>query len=317
MSTITPPDQDCNHATILAGGRGRRLSELDDAVILDLFKRHGAVLFRGFKSDLREFNAISSRFCSTFAFNQSSGRKTISADSRTQTVNLGQEAFPLHAELAREPWKPDIAWFGCETPPLSGGETVICDGLAIVPALSDKTRQLLAENRLEHKIPASPGECEHWLGAREPDAETMRRLADKSPFVFSMSNGQSYRTFHTPALHQPMFSDEIVFANFLLFARYYLKIRYFPTFENETEIPDDICLELKEVSDRLTVALQWQHQDLLMLDNTRFMHGRNAIEDAKHRLILTQFGYASFLPLDEETLRAQPWRKQAKTQKAS
>lgn len=97
MHTITPPDNDHNHVTILADSRGSRLSELDDGLILDLFKRHGAVLFRGFKFGLREFNAITSRFCSGFAFNQSQGRKMISADFRTQTVNLGQEAFPLHA----------------------------------------------------------------------------------------------------------------------------------------------------------------------------------------------------------------------------
>ena len=74
MHTITPPDNDRNHVTILADGRGSRLSELDDALILDLFKRHGAVLFRGFKFHRREFNAITSRFCSNFAFNQSQGR---------------------------------------------------------------------------------------------------------------------------------------------------------------------------------------------------------------------------------------------------
>jgi hypothetical protein len=48
-----------------------------------------------------------------------------------------------------------------------------------------------------------------------------------------------------------------------------------------------------------------------MVDNTRFMHGRNAVEDPNHRLIFTQFGYATFAPVDENAARGQPWRKQA------
>ena len=79
-STITPPDQERNHATVLANGQGERLSELDESVILELFKRHGAILFRGFSLDLKEFNAITSRFCSNFVFNESSGRKMITPD---------------------------------------------------------------------------------------------------------------------------------------------------------------------------------------------------------------------------------------------
>jgi hypothetical protein len=31
-----------------------------------------------------------------------------------------------------------------------------------------------------------------------------------------------------------------------------------------------------------------------MLDNTRFMHGRNAIVDAEERVILTNFGFLNF-----------------------
>ena len=310
-STITPPDQERNHATVLANGQGERLSELDESVILELFKRHGAILFRGFSLDLKEFNAITSRFCSNFVFNESSGRKMITPDRRTQTVNLGQEPFPLHSEISREPWKPDIAWFACHTPPVSGGETLICDGLAVVPALSEQTRRLLNENRLEHNMVATPEECEYWLGTRNPNAESLRRLADRCPFEFNMSNGQYYRTFYAPVLHKPMFSDETAFANFLLFARYYHNNRNFPTFENKIEIPDDVCLELKQVTDRLKVALKWQQSDLLMLDNTRFMHGRNTIEDVNHRVILTQFGFASFAPLDEKAIRAQPWRNQS------
>lgn len=309
MAEITLPDQERNYATVQADADVARLSGLDHATVLDLYKKHGAVLFRGFSLDLPRFNAFTSQFCSAFAFNESGGRQTVSRDGRTRTVNIGADPFPLHSELSREPWKPDIAWFACSTPPVNGGETIVCDGVAIVAALSEETRQLLADNRLEHKIPANPRECEYWLGTRDPGTEALQQLGVKTPFEWSVNNSQYYRTFYTPVLHKPFFTDELAFANFLLFARYYHNIRTFPTFDNEVEIPDDICEELKQVSDALTVPVKWQANDLLMLDNTRFMHGRNAVQDINHRVILTQFGYASFADLDDEAIRAQPWRQ--------
>jgi hypothetical protein len=46
-----------------------------------------------------------------------------------------------------------------------------------------------------------------------------------------------------------------------------------------------------------------------MLDNTRFMHGRTAILDARERLIATFFGYLSFAIPDPEEPPNAPWRQ--------
>jgi len=311
MPTISMPGGPSEYAVVLADKARGKLSELEDSEILPLFKEHGAILFRGFFMNLPEFNAMTSRYCSTFIANESQGRKAVSKDGRTQTVNLGVQPFPMHAELSREPWKPDIAFFACSTPPASGGETLLCDGIAIVKALKEETRRLLAENKLEYKRAATPEECQTWLGTAQPDADVLKNQANDGPFVFSFENGEIFRTFHADALHRPMFSDDLVFANFLLFARYCLNMRNYPTFENGREIPAAVVQELKTVSDSLTVAHKWETCDLLMVDNTRFMHGRNAVEDPNHRLIFTQFGYATFAPVDENAARGQPWRKQA------
>lgn len=311
MPTISVPEGPSHYAVVLADKARGNLSELNDDEILPLFKEHGAILFRGFFMNLAEFNAMSSRYCSTFVANESKGRKAVSKDGRTQTVNLGVQPFPMHAELAREPWKPDIAFFACSTPPLNGGETLLCDGMAVVDALQDATRQVLLDNRLEYKRTATPQECQAWLGTPTPDADVLKNQSRDAPFIFTYEKGEVFRTFHVDALHKPMFSDELVFANFLLFARYCLKLRDYPTFENGVEVPDDIVAELNAVCDRLTVAHKWQTCDLLMVDNTRFMHGRNAIEDPNHRLIFTQFGYAAFAPVDAHASANQPWRKQA------
>jgi hypothetical protein len=44
------------------------------------------------------------------------------------------------------------------------------------------------------------------------------------------------------------------------------------------------------------------------LDNSRFMHGRNAIVNAEERVILTNFGFLNFAKRSEEDPIDPPWR---------
>ena len=86
-----------------------------------------------------------------------------------------------------------------------------------------------------------------------------------------------------------------------------LRTRQFPLYEDGSLIEDQICDQIARVSDKLTAAHRWQAGDILMLDNSRFMHGRNPVDDPDSRVIWTQFGYASFLRADDPS-REQLWR---------
>ena len=291
MIKTSTPDAGCNYATVEPGSQQVRLSALGREQIWPLFEQSGAILLRGFTLDVREFDDFTAKFCSRFVSNSSPGRQSISADSRTQTVNLGPEPFPLHAELSREPFKPDIAFFACARAPRSRGETLLCDGTAIVAGLQASTRKLLQENLLEHRVVVSPEECLKIFGREQPRAADLDRVNRDSDYEFSIKGDKCFRMFTTPALQEPKFSAGPAFANFLLFARYYLNLLNFPTFAGQVIIPNEVCAEIKAVSDSLSVAHRWQKHDLLMVDNTRFMHGRNAVENPAERLILTQFGY--------------------------
>ena len=69
--------------------------------------------------------------------------------------------------------------------------------------------------------------------------------------------------------------------------------------EDGSKIPDDIMSEVKKVSDRLTVNINWNDNELCMIDNKRMMHGRRAISENEKRDILNiqslraSFGYGS------------------------
>lgn len=306
MIETRPPDQDRNYQTFSASG-GQSLDALADDAVIDAFRRSGAVLFRDFDYDLEGLSGFTARFCSRFVRNESGRRDLVSADGTTQTVNLGIEPFPLHPELSRVPWRPDIAWFACARPPEAGGETLVCDGLAVARALSPATRAAVDGRRLTYREETPAAAFTDWLGIPPPDDATLALINEDSPFHFERNGTRIYRSFSRPFLHRPLFGEEPVFGNFLLFARYMLGTREFPTFEDGSMIPDEVAADIKAVSDRLTVAHRWRRGDLLMLDNSRFLHGRNPVQDPSAREIWTRFGFAGFLD-DNDPRIAEPWR---------
>ena len=50
-------------------------------------------------------------------------------------------------------------------------------------------------------------------------------------------------------------------------------------FEDDSKIPNEIISEIQEVTDKLTYLVSWQKGDIVMVDNTRLMHGRKSFSD--------------------------------------
>jgi hypothetical protein len=66
---------------------------------------------------------------------------------------------------------------------------------------------------------------------------------------------------------------------------------------------------IRATADQIGVAISWEAGDVLMLDNTRFMHGRTAIRDPGERMIATFFGYVGFANRDPEEPLMPLWRQ--------
>jgi len=293
LYSIELPDDQLPMVQVFANAKKKELSNIDSRQVVDLFKVHGAILFRDFDFDLSAFAKFTDQFCDSYIRNESPGRESLDDDGRIQTVNLGERHFPLHPELSREPWQPDIAWFNCEQAATMQGETTVCDGIAAAKAFSPSLFAHLKESTLAHTIPATLEWCTNYLGNPDLRIDEVERYSTPA-MQFKLKNGEITRTYLRPMLHKPMFSDQWAYGNFLVFARKQLRVSYFPTYANGEEIPDGIVDEIEQVTNGLASDIKWQKGDLVMLDNTRFMHGRNPIGDPQNRRIYTQFGYASF-----------------------
>ena len=308
MAKIADTGSERNYVTITPGSEREGLTDIDPQWVEQLYRTHGALLFRGFDLDLRIFAELTRTYCTHAAFNDSPGRETVDDKSNIQTVNLGDEAFPLHAELARVPWRPDVCWFACLTPAERDGETYLCDGIEMVRQMSRGLRAALQGRQLLYTQPAQLDASKFWLRSDQPTVERLRTPPEDCPYSFEIVEQKPYQSFLRPALQKAMFSDELVFSNFLLFARKYLRNRRFPLFEDGTEIPDELVAELDQIGQRLQQPVPWQQNDVVMLDNTRFMHARDKLPSPSLRYILTYFGYLKFAVPAPEEGTAPRWR---------
>ncbi len=167
----------------------------------------------------------------------------------------------------------------------------------------------MSARRLKYVQPAGPVILSYWLGTPNPSESELAEPPASCPYSFERVSGQIVRVFTRPLLHRPMFTDEPAFGNFLLFARYLRGVRNFPLLDEGTVVPDEWVETVKKVSDALTIPIDWRRGDLLMLDNSRFMHGRTEVAINDARLIATYFGYLRFAPVNPEEPKDAIWRR--------
>ncbi len=296
------------HVVLTATGEASPLG-LDPAQVMALFMAHGALLLRGFGADLDSFAAFTRQFCAGSVFNESPDRQLLDGAHNIQSVNGGTAPFPLHPELSREPWKPDVCFFACLEPPRALGATTICDGVDLVRHLPAAIRDELTGRRLRYIQPVSPAIYAWWLGTETPDAALLGNPPPQCPYEFGLFDGQPVRSFTRPALHTPMFTTEPAFGNFLLFSFFYNHMRGYPCLEDGSIIPDNWLEAIRATGEMLTAAVHWQRGDLLMLDNSRFLHGRSAVVPDDTRLIASFFGYLKDAPHNPEEPADPPWRR--------
>jgi hypothetical protein len=311
MPQVRAPEAGRPYVLIEAQGEADVLA-LEAAEIVALYKTHGALLLRGFDTSLDAFRRFCAQFCSSSVFNESPDRQLLDAANNIQSVNGGSAPFPLHPELSREPWKPDVCFFCCLHPPSDQGQTTICDGVELVNRLPLHVRRGFEVRRLLYVQPAGPELLAYWLGTPDPNDAQLAAPPAECPYMFRrVGSGRVVRAFTRPALHRPMFTEGPAFGNFLLFARYYIGLPNFPVFADGQPVPDAWVESVRLAGERISVPVGWQKGDLLMLDNTRFMHGRTAITDTRERLIASYFGYLRFAPPNPEEPRDPPWRRGA------
>ncbi|MBD2681859.1 MULTISPECIES: TauD/TfdA family dioxygenase [Nostoc] len=252
--------------------------ELDKEEIINLFKSYGILLFRGFQANAEIFKQFSNSLSTDF-INYAGGafsRRVINGDETILSVNDFNSEIKLHGEMYYQQNIPLMLWFFCANPPLKDGETTVCDGREFFNKLSSSTKELFRKNNLKFTVTMSQKDWQKKY--QTDDLNKLEEMCHKNNTHLTVNADQSIMLeYICPAIIPSRCGKYQVFINSLLPTKQ-LSPKIL-NFEDGSEIPDEVMSELNEIAEKITTEISWQKGDILMIDNTRILHGRRAFSD--------------------------------------
>ncbi|HIK19066.1 MAG TPA: TauD/TfdA family dioxygenase [Leptolyngbyaceae cyanobacterium M33_DOE_097] len=258
---------------------------LNKESIINLFQSEGVLLFRGFETDIETFSKFTNQFSENFmdyaggVFN----RRTINGDSTVLSVNDFKHEIKLHGEMYYQKNIPLMLWFFCIHPPVQAGETIICDGKSFFAELSQPLKELFSQKKLKYR---GFLDKETWKRQyKTDDLNILKQVCKSNDTQLQINQDESINIqYICPAIRPNRSGEYLVFINSLLPAKSMAPSSI--SFEDDSEIDDEIMIELNEIAEKITAEICWEKGDILMIDNTRIMHGRRAFSDDKRDICL-------------------------------
>ncbi|HEX8557875.1 MAG TPA: TauD/TfdA family dioxygenase [Pyrinomonadaceae bacterium] len=275
------------------------LTDCDPSRVRASLKEAGAVLIRAGAS-AEDFEALSARLMTPVVHHSTSTaveRDAISADATTATVNKGMDYIPLHREASYAPGCPDLLMLYCVRPADEGGETFVCDGVELVASLPASTRDFVKDAVLKWRWKSGPERWKATLGAASKEEAAARlKLLEKRLPEWEKLEAEFYGdtlegVFQTLCVIPTRWGGLRSFCNSLLIyhhrdtSPFYPKTLYTPTLGDGSPFPSDVLQEVTELAAGRTHDLTWEAGDILLVDNSRFMHGRRAFTDTDRRIL--------------------------------
>jgi alpha-ketoglutarate-dependent taurine dioxygenase len=261
---------------------GQSLMDLALEDVRQSYRRYGAIWFSGFTPSMEHFksftNALSAGFMEYVGGAMS--RSPINGDQTVVSVTNAGDNFgvPLHGELYYRNDPPRLLWFYCDVPAEKGGETTVCDAFLLCERLSDHGRDFLKAHRIVYIRTYTSDEMEAIYHTR--DFEKVRAMCEARGIECeSKLNGLVLTRYTTSALVPDSSGTRLAFINNILPViglEMAGKTNSLVRLENGYGLPHDVVLEIRRVSEELTFPVPMRSGDLLMVDNTRMMHGRRA-----------------------------------------
>ncbi|MCA8071066.1 TauD/TfdA family dioxygenase [Burkholderia vietnamiensis] len=220
-------------------------------------------------------------------------RKT--STENTAEIDAGELEMGLHRENGNLPFTPDLQWFYCLEPARVGSETTICDGQRVLQELTPAVRRLFEQRQIKYSRRIPWPNVQRFLSV-ELQLPAHEVNDSHLEVVNQRVRGQHYRRLDqflvsservTDAITVSCFSGRRAFCNSLLGP----SVNYEPpliTWADGTDIDFEVWDEIKDVTARYTYDLFWNKGDVVVIDNSRVMHGRRRLADTGRRIFGAQ-----------------------------
>ena len=118
------------------GKKGQGIFELDYELIIQLFEKHGIILFRDFDLDGKDIKSFLIDLLLIIP-KMLKRRNSRFGNRNIRNVDYGFEQVDLHSEASFSPSWPELIWFFFVIKlQKRGGETIFCDGIELWKSLS-------------------------------------------------------------------------------------------------------------------------------------------------------------------------------------
>jgi len=291
-------------------------NDIDEKPILQAFDDFGVVLLRGLNLDIEGFGNFTQNLCDTF---QEIGvrHKLRCKEGDGFSTRVFEENFTLlaHTEESFRPLlsyeggehvlrsaPPEVCFFMCTTPPIeAGGETTVVDGVAFLAQLPKNLRKRFEQQGIVYAMTWEPERWRNEFFVNDVDELTI--LLDRIPAVRYDIQGETLNLryavdavtstrkgksafavgflAHLPQVTHPKYHSSNVYAK-------PSDRVYFGDGEELTEKTINILID---IHDDLAYPHRWAAGDILLVDNTRYLHGRTKTKRPCKRSIVSRFGW--------------------------
>ena len=278
----------------------------NSTAIEKLVANNGALLIRGLKiHSSKQFSHILEKLFEGSLLNynyRSTPRTEFKGNIYTATEYPASEIIPQHNENSySNRWAMRLGLL-CMMPPESGGETPLADSRKIYQNIPSEIRDeferkgvLYVRNYLDIDLP--------WSEVFQTnDKKEVERYCDNNKIDFEWVDGNTLRTKQSnPAVAvHPVTNEKVWFNQAHLFHISSLESKVKDNllslygenqlprntyFADGTSIDEEILEVIRDVYKQYTFSFPWEKNDLVLLDNMLFTHGRNPYKGARKILI--------------------------------
>lgn len=286
-----------------------KLLKEERAFLKEKLLQHGGLLFRNFpiKDHVDFANFIQQLNFGDFInyIGGDSPRKKICEGVYTSTEAPPYIKISLHNELSYLKTYPAHIYFYCETPPETGGETIIADARKVFQSIDNEVKNRFIEKQLRYVscyyyksdfMQFINRYHKSWIDVFETeDKSEVERKCIENDVKFEWNHNDWIKISQTrPATLKHPITDESVWFNQahlydlnpkllglwpylgmkLLYLRKNTKLHEV-FFADNTIIPQEDLYHILNVLDQNTTSFPWQKGDVMVLDNILSMHGRS------------------------------------------
>lgn len=263
---------------------------------------YGAILFKQFDiGGVEGFNKIlPSIFDEEIQYKQrTSPRHAVRGNVYTSTDHPQDQVIHMHTESSYAPkWAKRICFYA-NVPSTEGGETPIADVRKVLASINPEIVEKFERKGVKYVRNIMPGAGMSW--------QEVYQVADKSELIQVLKDsGVEYKWVEDehlrlewvrPALQLHAESNEKVWFNHAYFYSKYLldeiilevipeeELPFCSYYGNGEEIEKEVIDEIKEAYTKQMVLNKWDKDDVLLLDNMLFAHGRMPFKGERQILV--------------------------------